>query len=161
MQIDLAATVDGEEVDGRPATNISHEVGSGQLLPGLDEVLVGLSADDSTTFTTKLVGGDFAGRDADVAVTVRVGQGEAAARARRRVRPAGQRVRHARRAAGGHARAAAAGQAHGAALRRRATRPSRPLDRRDRRAGARVAWWRTRSSSRKESMSEQLERVGA
>jgi trigger factor len=71
VQIDLAATVDGEEVPGGTASNISHEVGSKQLLPGLDEVLGGMSAGDSTTFVTQLVGGDFAGRDADVAVTVR------------------------------------------------------------------------------------------
>jgi trigger factor len=71
VQVDLAATVDGEDVSGGSATNVSHEVGSGQLLPGLDEVLVGMLAGDSTTFTTQLVGGDFAGRDAEVAVTVR------------------------------------------------------------------------------------------
>ncbi|WP_434741356.1 trigger factor [Micromonospora sp. SH-82] len=71
VQIDLNATVDGADVPGGSASNISHEVGSKQLLPGLDEALVGLSAGDSTTFTTQLVGGDFAGRDADVAVTVR------------------------------------------------------------------------------------------
>jgi trigger factor len=71
VQIDLAATVDGEPVPGGSATNISHEVGSDQLLPGLDEVLQGMSADDAATFTTQLVGGDLAGRDADVAVTVR------------------------------------------------------------------------------------------
>lgn len=71
VQIDLAATVDGEEVPGGSATNISHEVGSKQLLPGLDDVLVGMSAGASTTFITQLVGGDLAGRDADVAVTVR------------------------------------------------------------------------------------------
>ncbi len=71
VQIDLAATVDGEEVPGGSATNVSHEVGSGQLLAGLDEALVGMSAGDSTTFTTQLVGGDFAGRDAEVSVTVR------------------------------------------------------------------------------------------
>ncbi|BCB84510.1 hypothetical protein Psuf_018230 [Phytohabitans suffuscus] len=71
VQIDLGATVDGEEVPGGSATNISHEVGSKQLLPGLDEVLVGMSAGDSNTFVTQLVGGDFTGRDADVAVTVR------------------------------------------------------------------------------------------
>ncbi|MDG4764791.1 trigger factor [Solwaraspora sp. WMMD406] len=71
VQIDLAATVDGEEVPGGSATNISHEVGSKQLLPGLDEVLVGMAAGGSTSFVTQLVGGDFAGRDADVAVTVR------------------------------------------------------------------------------------------
>jgi len=71
VQIDLAATVDGEPVPGGSATNISHEVGSNQLLPGLDEALQGMAAEDATTFTTQLVGGDLAGRDADVAVTVR------------------------------------------------------------------------------------------
>ncbi|MEU7656726.1 trigger factor [Micromonospora taraxaci] len=71
VQIDLNATVDGEDVPGGQASNISHEVGSKQLLPGLDEAVVGLAAGDDTTFTTQLVGGDFAGRDADVAVTVR------------------------------------------------------------------------------------------
>jgi trigger factor len=71
VQVDLAATVDGTEVPGGSATNISHEVGSNQLLPGLDEALVGLSAGDTASFTSQLVGGDFAGRDADVAVTVR------------------------------------------------------------------------------------------
>lgn len=71
VQIDLNATVDGEEVPGGSATNLSHEVGSKQLLPGLDEAVVGLAADASTTFTTQLVGGDHAGRDAEVSVTVR------------------------------------------------------------------------------------------
>jgi trigger factor len=71
VQLDLRATVDGEEVPGGTASNISHEVGSKQLLPGLDEVLVGMSAGDDTTFTTQLVGGDFAGRDADVSVSVK------------------------------------------------------------------------------------------
>ncbi len=71
VSIDLAATVDGTEVPGGSATGISHEVGSGQLLPGLDEALVGMSADESKSFTTQLVGGEFAGREADVAVTVR------------------------------------------------------------------------------------------
>jgi trigger factor len=71
VQLDLAATVDSEEVPGGTATNISHEVGSNQLLPGLDEAVAGLGASDATTFTSELVGGEFAGRTADVAVTVR------------------------------------------------------------------------------------------
>jgi trigger factor len=71
VQIDLAATVDGEEVPGGSASNISHEVGSKQLLPGLDEVLAGMSAGDETTFVSQLVGGDYAGRDAQVKVNVR------------------------------------------------------------------------------------------
>jgi trigger factor len=71
VQIDLNATVDGEEVPGGSATNVSHEVGSGQLVPGLDDVLVGMGAGDSTTFTTQLVGGEHEGRDAEVAVSVK------------------------------------------------------------------------------------------
>ena len=71
VQLDLNARVDGEDVEGGQASNISHEVGSGQLLPGLDEVLVGLSAGDESTFVTQLVGGEHAGKDADVTVTVR------------------------------------------------------------------------------------------
>ncbi len=71
VQVDLAAHVDGEEVPGGSASNVSHEVGSGQLLPGLDEALVGMSANESKTFTTQLVGGDYAGRDAEVSVAVR------------------------------------------------------------------------------------------
>jgi trigger factor len=46
VQIDLAATVDGEEVEGGTASNLSHEVGSEALLPGLDEVLVGVRAEN-------------------------------------------------------------------------------------------------------------------
>jgi trigger factor len=71
VQLDLAATVDGAEVPGGSASNISHEVGSGQLVPGLDEVLVGMAAGDARSFATQLVGGDFAGKDADVAVSVK------------------------------------------------------------------------------------------
>jgi len=71
VQIDLLATVDGEEVPGGTATNLSHEVGSNQLLPGLDEAIVGLAAGTDTTFTSNLVAGDLAGQEADVSVTVR------------------------------------------------------------------------------------------
>jgi trigger factor len=71
VQIDLVATVDGAEVEGGTATNLSHQVGSGTLLNGLDEAVVGLSAGESATFTSQLVGGEHAGKDADVEVTVR------------------------------------------------------------------------------------------
>lgn len=69
--LDLAATVDGEEVPGGTATGLSYEIGSGQLLPGTDEAVAGLSAGESATFTTELAGGEFAGREADVEVTVK------------------------------------------------------------------------------------------
>lgn len=71
VQLDLAASVDGQDVPGGSATNVSHEVGSGQLVPGLDEVLVGMAAGQAASFETQLVGGEYAGKDAAVSVTVR------------------------------------------------------------------------------------------
>jgi len=49
VQIDLAATVDGAEVPGGTTSNLSHEVGSNQLLPGLDDTIEGIAAGSSTT----------------------------------------------------------------------------------------------------------------
>jgi len=71
VSLDLAATVDGEEVPGGTATGLSYEVGSGQLLPGTDDAIIGLSTGEATTFKTELAGGDLAGKEADVAVTVK------------------------------------------------------------------------------------------
>jgi trigger factor len=71
VQIDLVATVNGEEVPGGSASGISHQVGSGRLLDGLDEALIGMSAGDESSFVTQLVGGDYAGQDANVSVTVK------------------------------------------------------------------------------------------
>jgi trigger factor len=71
VSIDLAATVDGEAVEDAQAAGISYEVGSGTILDGLDGVLVGMSAEDTATFQTELAGGQHAGSQADVTVTVR------------------------------------------------------------------------------------------
>jgi trigger factor len=68
--IDLSASVDGEPVEDAQASGLSYEIGSGTMLEGLDEALAGLSAGDSTTFTSELAGGDAAGQPADVTVTV-------------------------------------------------------------------------------------------
>ncbi|GAA4902188.1 trigger factor [Stackebrandtia albiflava] len=70
VTIDLKATVDGEEVEGGTAGNMSHEVGSGDLLEGLDETLVGMTAEETREFTSTLAGGDHAGREATVEVKV-------------------------------------------------------------------------------------------
>jgi trigger factor len=70
VSIDLSATVDGEEIPEASTEGLSHQVGSGQLINGLDEALVGLSAGESKVFTTTLAAGEHAGRDAQVTVTV-------------------------------------------------------------------------------------------
>jgi trigger factor len=70
VSIDLSATVDGEELPDAATEGLSHEVGSGQLIDGLDEAIVGLSAGQSKVFTTTLAAGAQAGTQAEVTVTV-------------------------------------------------------------------------------------------
>jgi len=70
VSIDLVATVNGETVDEATTEGLSHEVGSGDLVDGLEEALEGLKAGEKNTFTTKLVAGDHAGEEAEVTVTV-------------------------------------------------------------------------------------------
>lgn len=68
--IDLKATQDGEVVDGAEVSGMSYRVGRGGMIEGLDEALTGLSAGESATFTTSLVGGDLVGTEVEVAVVV-------------------------------------------------------------------------------------------
>lgn len=71
VSIDLSATVDGEEVPEAETEGLSHEVGSGQLIEGLDEAIVGLKEGETRVFTTKLAAGEHAGQEAQVTVTVK------------------------------------------------------------------------------------------
>ena len=70
VSIDLSAAVDGKPVEDAQASGLSYEVGSGDLLDGLDEALTGMSAGDTATFTAELAGGQHAGEQAEVTVTV-------------------------------------------------------------------------------------------
>lgn len=66
--IDLIASVDGTQID--QAQNISYEIGSDSLLDGIDDALDTLTAGETTTFKSKLVGGDKAGQEAEITVTL-------------------------------------------------------------------------------------------
>lgn len=68
VDLDLVATIDGAEIDR--ADGVSYEVGSGELLEGIDEAIDSLTAGEDTTFRSTLVGGDHAGEEAEVSVTV-------------------------------------------------------------------------------------------
>jgi trigger factor len=70
VTIDLVATRNGEAVEGGELTGYSYTVGSGQLIEGVDEALVGLKTGEEKTFTSTLLGGDNAGEDVDVLVRV-------------------------------------------------------------------------------------------
>ena len=69
VELDLVATIDGAEIDR--AEGVSYEVGSGELLEGIDEAIDSLTAGEDTTFRSKLVGGDHAGQEAEVSVSVK------------------------------------------------------------------------------------------
>jgi trigger factor len=69
VSIDLSASVDGEDVPDAATTGLSHEVGSGRLVEGLDDAIVGLSAGESRIFTTTMATGPHAGKEAQVTVT--------------------------------------------------------------------------------------------
>ncbi len=70
LTIDLSTTKDGEKVEEAQATGLSYQVGTGALLEGLDEAVLGLKAGESKSFKTQLVGGSLKGEDVDVEVTV-------------------------------------------------------------------------------------------
>lgn len=70
VSIDLSATVDGEDVEEARTSGLSYEIGSGQLIEGIDDALIGASAGETKTFTTKLLAGEYAGKDAEVTVTL-------------------------------------------------------------------------------------------
>ena len=66
--LDLVAKIDGEVID--EASDISYEVGSGELLEGTDEAILTLTAGEETSFRSTLLGGDHEGEQAEVTVKV-------------------------------------------------------------------------------------------
>lgn len=70
VSIDLSASVDGKDVPEAKTEGLSHEVGSGQLIEGLDDAIVGLKTGETKVFTTTLAAGEHAGEEAQVTVTV-------------------------------------------------------------------------------------------
>jgi trigger factor len=67
VALDLSATVDGEEVAELATTGLSYQIGSGQLIEGIDDALVGASSGEERIFNATLV----AGQQAEVTAKVR------------------------------------------------------------------------------------------
>ncbi len=70
LSIDLVASQNGEPLPEATAEGITYKVGQENMLEGLDAAVTGLKAGESATFTSALVGGQFRGQDAEIAVTV-------------------------------------------------------------------------------------------
>jgi len=70
VTINLVGTRDGEQLQDATAEGITYQIGSGGMIDGLDEAVTGLSAGESATFSSTLVGGELEGEPADITVTV-------------------------------------------------------------------------------------------
>jgi trigger factor len=68
--VDLTAKIDDETVEDASTSGLSYEVGSGSSVEGLDDALTGLKVEESATFTAPLKGGERAGEEAEITVTV-------------------------------------------------------------------------------------------
>ena len=68
--LDLVATINGEEIEGGVARDISYEVGSSSMIEGLDDALIGLAAGENKDFKAPLVG-MAEGETGDIAATVK------------------------------------------------------------------------------------------
>ncbi|WP_311342059.1 trigger factor [Corynebacterium riegelii] len=68
--IDVEATVDGEKLDEASAENLTYQVGSDDLIKGLDTALRGMKTGEDNEFTTKIEYGEHKGEEATVKVTV-------------------------------------------------------------------------------------------
>lgn len=70
VTIDLSGELDGEAVEDLSATGMSYQVGSGNLLENLDEAVTGLGEGESATFSFTPEGGEHAGKEVTMSVTV-------------------------------------------------------------------------------------------
>lgn len=68
--LDMNAFINGESVEGGQANDLSYEVGSDKMIPGLDEILIGMTVGDTKRFETELVG-QQEGEKGEVEATVK------------------------------------------------------------------------------------------
>lgn len=70
LTINLVASQNGESLPDATAEGLEYTIGSGEMLDGLDAAVTGLSAGESATFSSTLVGGPLKDEAADIEVTV-------------------------------------------------------------------------------------------
>ena len=68
--LDMNAFINGETVEGGQANDLSYEVGSDKMIPGLDEILIGMAVGETKRFETELVG-QQEGENGEVEATVK------------------------------------------------------------------------------------------
>lgn len=68
--IDIEATIDGEKLDEASTEGLSYQIGSDDLIKGLDTALRGLKSGEDAEFTTTIEHGEHKGEEATIKVTV-------------------------------------------------------------------------------------------
>ena len=68
--LDLSATVAGEAVEELTTTDVSYQIGSGDLIEGIDDALVGSAEGEERTFSTVLAAGPHSGQQAEVTAKI-------------------------------------------------------------------------------------------
>lgn len=71
VTIDLSAAHEGNPIEDASAAGLSYEIGSGDLIEGLDDALVGLEAGGEATITTELRSPEWTDKQVDVTVTLK------------------------------------------------------------------------------------------
>jgi trigger factor len=71
LVIDLVARQNGVQLEDADVSDVPYEVGTGQLVEGMDDAVIGMSAGESKTFTSTLAGGSAQGEEAEVEVSVK------------------------------------------------------------------------------------------
>ncbi|WP_066524600.1 trigger factor [Corynebacterium bouchesdurhonense] len=68
--IDILAEVDGEKLDDASTEGLTYQLGSDDLITGLDKAIKGLKTGEEAEFTTTIEHGEHKGEEATVKVTV-------------------------------------------------------------------------------------------
>lgn len=68
--VNLIGRRDGADIEDASAEAVTYKIGSGNMVEGLDEAVIGLSAGESKVFSSTLAGGSERGKEADIEVTV-------------------------------------------------------------------------------------------
>ncbi len=70
VTLDLSATFDGEDVAELATTDLSYQIGSGELIEGIDDALVGAAQGEERSFTATLAVGERAGQQVEVTAKI-------------------------------------------------------------------------------------------
>ncbi|MCP1386907.1 trigger factor [Corynebacterium sp. TA-R-1] len=68
--IDIHAEVDGKKLEDASSEGLTYEIGSDDLIPGLDKAIKGLKTGEEAEFTTTIEHGEHKGEEATIKVTV-------------------------------------------------------------------------------------------